>query len=107
MVFIAALLILVVLLQSSKGDGLAGSLGGGNLGSAFGVRKTADFLSRLTWWLGGSLFVLAVVYNLFFLPGQSTVDQRDSIIQNSRQSQAPTQATLPQAPATQKQENKK
>ena len=50
-IVVAVLLIIVVLLQSSKGGGLAGSFGGvGQFGTVFGTRRTADFLSRATWW---------------------------------------------------------
>ncbi len=102
-VIIGILLIIVVLLQSSKGGGLAGSFGGaGQFGTVFGTRRTADFLSRATWWLGGGLMVLAIVINLFFLPGQTTSQQRESIIQGSRQKAVPTAPALPQQkPATQ------
>ena len=55
-------LILVVLMQSSKGEGLAGSAfgggGGGGLGGAvFGGRGAASFLSKAT-------SVLAIVFML-------------------------------------------
>ena len=51
-------LILVVLLQSSKGEGLAGtSFGGGISGAVFGGRGAATFLSRAT-------TVLAIVFML-------------------------------------------
>lgn len=92
------LLIIVVLLQASKGSGLAGTFGGaggGNMGAMFGTRRTADFLSRATWWLSGIVAVLAVVINLFFLPGQTTSDQR-SIIQQSGRTNIPQTPTLPQ-----------
>ena len=93
---IAVLLMVIVLLQSSKGGGLAGTFGGaGNMGSMFGTRRTADFLSRATWWLGGTMAVLAIIINLFFLPGQTTKEQRESIIQSSGQ-QVPQNPTLPQ-----------
>ena len=94
----AVLLIIVVLLQSSKGSGLAGTFGGagsGNMGAMFGTRRTADFLSRATWWLAGIVAVLAVVINLFFLPGQTTVEQR-SIIQQSGRTTIPETPSLPQ-----------
>jgi preprotein translocase subunit SecG len=94
---IAILLMIIVLMQSSKGGGLAGTFGGaGNMGTMFGTRRTADFLSRATWWLGGAMGVLAIVINLFFLPGKSTSEQRESIIQNSTQQQVPQQPTLPE-----------
>jgi preprotein translocase subunit SecG len=42
-------LIIVVLLQSSKGEGLAGAFGGGGLsGAVFGGRGAATFLSKAT-----------------------------------------------------------
>ncbi len=94
----AVLLVIVVLLQSSKGSGLAGTFGGaggGNVSAMFGTRRTADFLSRATWWLAGIVAVLAVVINLFFLPGQTTVEQR-SIIQESGKPNIPETPTLPQ-----------
>ena len=94
----AVLLIIVVLLQSSKGSGLAGTFGGaggGNMGAMFGTRRTADFLSRATWWLAGIVAILAVVINLFFLPGQTTVEQR-SIIQQSGRTNIPETPIVPQ-----------
>jgi preprotein translocase subunit SecG len=92
---IAIFLIIMVLLQSSKGGGLAGTFGGGNMGSMFGTRRTADFLSKGTWWLGGSLAALALIINLFFLPGKSSESQRESIIQKSGRQTVPTTPTLP------------
>jgi preprotein translocase subunit SecG len=91
----AILLIVIVLLQSSKGGGLAGTFGGvGGMGTMFGSRRTADFLSKATWWLAGVLAVIALVVNLFFLPGQTTAEQR-SVIQESGRQNVPTQPTLP------------
>ena len=94
---IAILLVVVVLLQASKGSGLSGTFGGagGSMGSMFGTRRAADFLSRATWWLGGIVAVLAIVINLFFLPGKVTPEQR-SIIQESGQQNIPQSPTLPQ-----------
>ena len=92
----AILLIIVVLMQSSKGGGLAGTFGGaGNMGSMFGTRRTADFLSQATWWLAGTVAVLTIVVNLFFLPGKVTQEQR-SIIQETGRQNIPQTPTLPQ-----------
>jgi preprotein translocase subunit SecG len=92
---IAILLIIIVLLQASKGGGLAGTFGGpGNLGAMFGTRRTADFLAKATWWLAGTLAVLALIINLFFLPGQTTTEQR-SIIQESARPTVPQRPSLP------------
>ncbi len=92
------LLIVVVLLQASKGDGLSGTFGGasGSLTSAFGSRRTADALSKLTWWLGGGILLFAIVINLFFLPGKTTDAQRKSIVQQAAANEVPSAPSLPQ-----------
>jgi preprotein translocase subunit SecG len=97
-IIIAVLLVIIILLQASKGDGLSGTIGGGagGFGTVFGARRTADFLSKATWWLGGSLIVLSIVINLFFLPGQTSSGERESIIQSSGQQTVPSTPTLPQ-----------
>lgn len=53
------LLILVVLVQNSKGGGLAANFGG--TGQIMGVRKTADFLEKTTWSLAVALLVLSLL----------------------------------------------
>jgi len=95
-VIVAILLIIMVLLQSSKGGGLAGTFGGGgNVGNMFGTRRTADFLGKATWYLGGALLILAVVINLFFLPSASK-NNKESIIQKTSQTTVPTTPNLPE-----------
>ena len=92
----AVFLIIVVLMQSSKGGGLSGTFGGGGgMSSMFGTRRTADFLSKATWWLAGAVALLAIVANLFFLPGKVTQEQR-SIIQESGRQNIPQTPSLPQ-----------
>lgn len=99
-VIVAVLLIIVVLLQASKGGGLAGISGGSsNIGTMFGTRRTADFLSKSTWWLGGILLGLAIIINLFFLPSAKSKSEKESIIQSTRQSQS-----VPSVPALPKQQ---
>jgi preprotein translocase subunit SecG len=94
---ISFLLIVIVLMQSSKGGGLAGTFGGtGQFGTMFGSRRTADFLSKSTWWLAGALIVLAILINLFFLPGKSAVTERESVIQGSGEQSVPATPVLPQ-----------
>lgn len=96
-VIVAVLLVIMVLLQSSKGGGLAGTFGGGgsNVGTMFGTRRTADFLGKATWWLGGALLIIALLINLFFLPTNSK-GTRESIIQKTSQQTVPTTPNLPQ-----------
>jgi preprotein translocase subunit SecG len=92
---ISVLLIIIVLMQSSKGGGLAGTFGGSGMGTVFGTRRTADFLSRATWWLAGTLAALGLIINLFFLPGQTSSEQIESIIQRSGRQNVPQTPSLP------------
>ncbi|MEW6061780.1 MAG: preprotein translocase subunit SecG [Bacteroidota bacterium] len=94
-IFISIILMVVILLQSSKGGGLAAGLGGSNIGTVFGVRRAADFLSRATTYLAGAFIILALVINLFFLPGKGRT--AESVIQSGQ----PTTVPAPQIPTPQ------
>lgn len=52
------LLILIVLIQNSKGGGLASGFSSSN--QIMGVRKTTDFIEKLTWGLAGFMVVISV-----------------------------------------------
>ena len=52
----SVLITLIVLLQNSKGGGLASNFTAGN--QTFGVRQTTDILEKITW--GLAIFILAV-----------------------------------------------
>lgn len=93
-VLISAILIIMVLLQSSKGGGLAGTFGGAGFGTMFGTRRTADFLSKSTWWLAGLLVILILLINLFFLPGVTGTSDRESVIQQRQH--VPSSPSVPQ-----------
>ena len=51
--------ILIVLVQNSKGGGLASNFSSSN--QYMGVRKTADFLEKATWTLGAALIVFSLL----------------------------------------------
>ena len=57
------LLILIVLIQNSKGGGLASGFSSSN--QIMGVRKTTDFLEKATWTLAGTVVVLSIVITAF------------------------------------------
>ena len=59
------LLVLVVLVQNSKGGGLASNFSGSN--QFMGVRKSADFLEKTTWTLAIVLLVLSM-FSFFIIP---------------------------------------
>jgi preprotein translocase subunit SecG len=99
-VLISILLIIVVLMQSSKGGGLAGTFGGAQIGTVFGVRRTADFLSRTTTILAAIFLVLSLVIN-FLLPNRNlpheSVLQRGVVPQQVPPPQLPAQTSTPAA----------
>jgi preprotein translocase subunit SecG len=96
-VILSLALILVILMQSSKGGGLAGTFGGASVGMMFGVRRTADFLTRSTQILAATFLALSLIINIFFLP--RSVISAESAIQRGSQSTTTPQLP-PQAPIT-------
>jgi preprotein translocase subunit SecG len=51
--------VLIVLVQNSKGGGLAANFT--STGQTMGIRKTADFLEKSTWTIAISILVLSLV----------------------------------------------
>lgn len=51
--------IFVVLVQNSKGGGLAANFT--SAGQTMGIRKTADFLEKSTWTIAAAILILCVV----------------------------------------------
>ena len=101
-IIISIMLMIVILMQSSKGGGLAGSFGGASMGTMFGVRRTADFLGRSTTILATIFILLSLITNLFFLPGKKT--SADSVIQRGATQTTtprPLPPSNPQAPVSQ------
>ena len=62
-------LILIVLVQNSKGGGLASGFSSTN--QIMGVRKTTDFVEKATWTLAGTVVILSIVASAF-LPSANT-----------------------------------
>ena len=92
-VIVSILLTLVILMQSSKGGGLAGTFGGGQVGMMFGVRRTADFLTKSTQILGAVFIILSLAINIFFL--RPAVSPTESVIQRSAAQQGGLAPSLP------------
>ena len=64
-VLAALLMCFVVLIQNSKGGGLASSFASSN--QIMGVRKTTDFIEKLTWGLA-AFMVACSVLTAYFVP---------------------------------------
>ncbi len=74
------LLIFVVLIQNSKGGGLASGFSSAN--KIMGVRKTTDSIEKATWTLAGVVVVLCMVITAF-IPDSHNTNQSE--IQNQVQ----------------------
>ena len=93
------LLILVVLVQNSKGGGLAANFG--STGQIMGVRKTADFLEKATWTLAGAILLLCVVATATIPRGAASKSRIENSIQNAVDPNAiPTLPTAVPQPST-------
>ena len=86
--------ILIVLVQNSKGGGLAANFT--SAGQAMGVRKTADFLEKSTWTLAVAILLFCVVATASIPRGG---DKQRSRIENQIQNAVDPNAipTLPTA----------
>ena len=72
------LLILIVLVQNSKGGGLASGFSSSN--QIMGVRKTTDFLEKATWGLACTVIVLCIAITKF-IPRQTANNRQQSEMQ--------------------------
>lgn len=66
----SVLLILIVLIQNSKGGGLASGFSSSN--QIMGVRKTTDFLEKATWGLAGTVVILSIAITAFIPRAERT-----------------------------------
>ena len=101
-VIISAGLVLVILMQSSKGEGLASAFGGGSLsGAVFGGRGAATFLSRATTVLAIAFFLSCLMLTVLFPRGG--IASKSSTVQKEAQKamQQQTAPTEEGTPATQ------
>ncbi|NIN01900.1 MAG: preprotein translocase subunit SecG [candidate division Zixibacteria bacterium] len=93
-VIICIALIMVVLMQSAKGEGLAGAFGGSGItGAVFGGRGAATFLSKATTILAIAFFISCLILS-FLSPGSGGGGRESSGIQREAQRRA-TEGTAP------------
>jgi preprotein translocase subunit SecG len=93
---VCILLVLIVLVQNSKGGGLASNFQ--SSGQVMGVRKTTDFLEKGTWILAGALLFLSVMGSATIPRGEEGVEQsrvQEQIENAVDPTQVPTFPTTP------------
>ena len=107
MVIASLLMCFIVLIQNSKGGGLASGFSSSN--QILGVRKTTDFLEKATWGLAAFMVVMSIA-TAYVVPTASSRGG-DVILEQAQQEEktnpynmptgtAAPQAETPAAPAT-------
>ncbi len=107
MVIASLLMCFIVLIQNSKGGGLASGFSSSN--QIMGVRKTTDFLEKATWGLAAFMVVMSIA-TAYVVPTASSRGG-DVILEQAQQEEktnpynmptgtAAPQAETPAAPAT-------
>jgi preprotein translocase subunit SecG len=93
----AVLLALVVLIQNPKGGGLSSGFStGAQIG---GVKQTADFLEKATWYLGIALFVLCLASTSLSTTKAPAAEDQTEQVQGADQQQGGDQQGGQQQPA--------
>ena len=81
------LLVIVILMQASRGGGLSGTFGSTMTSAIMGGRSAASFLSKLTTWLAIAFFGLAVIISLISAP---SIANTDSLLRKEAESKEVT-----------------
>ena len=91
-VIVSVLMCGIVLIQNSKGGGLASSFASSN--QIMGVRKTTDFLEKATWTLFGLIFVLSIAA-AYTLPSRVEFGHDSVILENAVNENATNPEVMP------------
>lgn len=86
-VFASVILVLVVLVQRSKGGGLAAGFQSSN--QVMGAPKTADFIEKMTWTLMGIIAVCCIICTL-------TIKHSNTVQGSAIEAQEQTAPVLPE-----------
>lgn len=95
-VIAAVLMCFIVLIQNSKGGGLASGFSASN--QIMGVRKTTDVLEKATWGLAAFMVVLSIV-SAYALP--SAVQKSSVILEETRKENKENPSAIPGFDASQ------
>ncbi len=85
-------LVLLVIVQKSKGGGLASPFASTN--NIMGVRKTTDVLEKATWWCFGIVAVLCIASTHFLGTGGDASSKTQEILEKNA-TKSSTPAALP------------
>ena len=99
-VFLAICMCLIVLIQESKGGGLASSFSASN--QIMGVRKTTDVIEKVTWTLAAAIVLFSIVSSKC-LPTASV--EESAVMKQATEQKATNSNNLPGFNASQTQQN--
>ena len=91
-VLVSILMCGIVLIQNSKGGGLASSFASSN--QIMGVRKTTDFLEKATWTLAIFIAVFCIV-SAYLLPSRAELGHDSVLMENAVNDNVVNPETLP------------
>ena len=94
-VVVCLLMVLVVLMQRPRSEGLGAAFGGGMADNLFGA-QTTHVLQRFTVWLGGGFFALTLLLAILY----ARVSAGTTPIQKELLSSPPAAESSPVAPTT-------
>src|SRR5436190_4529305 len=92
-VIASVLIVLVVLAQNAKGGGLAAGFTGGS--QMMGVKKTTDFIEKLTWGLAVALVVLCLGASLALSTRTGGPDNSSSLSEQAENAKANKSPMMP------------
>ena len=90
MLVASVLMCFIVLIQNSKGGGLASSFASSN--QIMGVRKTTDFLEKTTWGLAAFMVIMSVA-SAYVLP--TIREGEDVILEQAQREEATNPYNMP------------
>lgn len=93
-VVVSVLMCLIVLVQESKGGGLASGFADNN--AMLGVRKTTDVIEKTTWGLAAAMVILSII-SVAFLASHDTTG---STVMEQAVEQTTETSSLPALPQT-------
>ena len=91
MVIASVLMCFIVLIQNSKGGGLASGFSSSN--QIMGVRKTTDFLEKTTWGLAAFMVIMSIA-SAYVLPSVSH-KEGDVIMEQAQQEEKTNPYNMP------------
>jgi preprotein translocase subunit SecG len=98
-VFVAALMMLVILMQRPKSEGLGAAFGGGVTENIFGA-QTTNVLTKITGWLAAIFFLLTFTLSILYAHKGNTQSDLRRELMKGQVPASPSASGTPVAPAT-------